>query len=108
GAAEVGTVGEVEVVSHLFAGITPALVQLQRYAGAGQIQLFLKTGTVLVQLALEGGRAHSKGLGSVLQSQRVANPFAQMVMQVVEQAAWRRQGREHGQSFPLRDLAGGG
>ena len=49
GAAEVGAVGEVEVVGHLVAGVATTLVQLHGHARAGLIQLFLKAGVVLVQ-----------------------------------------------------------
>src|SRR5690606_17975480 len=72
GATEIGSVGEVEIVGHLVAGVATALVQLHGHARAGLVQLLLKAGAVLVQLALEGRRAHMEVLSHRLQSQRLA------------------------------------
>src|SRR5690606_33698296 len=62
GAAEIGPVGEADVVGHLVAAVATALVQLHGHARAGLVSLLLKAGAVLVLLALEGRRTNMEVL----------------------------------------------
>ncbi|RMR13789.1 hypothetical protein ALP92_200071 [Pseudomonas syringae pv. primulae] len=71
---------------------------------ACQVVLGLKTRAVLVQLALQGGRAHGKSLGNLFQACSLAHVVTQVLVQPVEQAGLHAQRRQLPGSLLLSDL----
>ncbi|MNG22254.1 hypothetical protein D3C84_1067160 [compost metagenome] len=54
--------------------------------GVHPIHLLLEPGVVLVQLALEGCRAHGEGLGGLFQAGRLLHMSVQVVVEAIQEA----------------------
>lgn len=106
-AAEVGGVGEAQVLGDLLVAVVPRPVQVQHHVLAHLVVHRLEMRQVFLQLALAGGRADAHALGEPVEAQRVAGLALQHVVGMLQNALAEAKLLLLAPGIALHRLAGG-